>query len=55
VEADVGLAEARATRDKYRQILRSGRNPIEVRQEERRALAKKPKVPLMDQHVAVSV
>jgi integrase len=42
VEADVGLAEARATRDKYRQILRSGRNPIAVRQEERRALVKKP-------------
>ena len=42
VEADVGLAEARVTRDKYRQILRSGRNPIEVRQEERRASAKKP-------------
>jgi integrase len=42
VDANVGLAEARATRDKYRQILRSGRNPIEVRQEERRALAKKP-------------
>jgi integrase len=42
VGANVGLAEARATRDKYRQILRSGRNPIEVRQEERRAAAKKP-------------
>jgi integrase len=38
----VGLAEARACRDKYRQILRSGRNPIEARQEERRASAKKP-------------
>jgi integrase len=38
----VGLAEARVQRDKYRQILRSGRNPIEVRQEARRALAKKP-------------
>jgi hypothetical protein len=42
VEADVGLAEARATRDKYRQILRSWRNPIEVRQDEKRASAKKP-------------
>ena len=42
VEAGVGLAEARSARDKYRQILRSGRNPIEARQEERRALAKKP-------------
>jgi integrase len=42
VEAGVGLAEARADRDKCRQILRSGRNPIEARQEERRALAKKP-------------
>jgi len=42
VESGVGLAEARADRDKYRQILRSGRNPIEVRQEERRALAKRP-------------
>jgi integrase len=42
VESGVGLAEARADRDKYRQILRSGRNPIGVRQEERRASAKKP-------------
>jgi integrase len=42
VDSGVGLAEARAERDKYRQILRSGRNPIEVRREERRALAKKP-------------
>ena len=42
LESGVGLAEARADRDKYRQILRSGRNPIGVRQEERRALAKKP-------------
>lgn len=42
VESGVGLAEARADRDKYRQILRSGRNPIEVRKEKRRALAKKP-------------
>jgi integrase len=42
VEAGVGLAEARTARDEYRQILRSGCNPIEVRQEERRALAKKP-------------
>jgi len=42
LESGVGLAEARADRDKYRQILRSGRNPIEVRREERRALAKKP-------------
>ena len=41
-DSGVGLAEARADRDKYRQILRSGRNPIEVRQEKRRALAKKP-------------
>jgi integrase len=42
VESGVGLAEARADRDKYRQILRSGRNPIEIRQEERRAAARKP-------------
>jgi hypothetical protein len=42
LESGVGLAEARADRDKCRQILRSGRNPIGVRQEERRALAKKP-------------
>ena len=42
VDSGVGLAEARADRDKYRQILRSGRNPIEVRQEKRRALGKKP-------------
>jgi integrase len=41
-DSGVGLAEARADRDKYRQILRSGRNPIEVRQAARRALAKKP-------------
>jgi integrase len=42
VESGVGLAEARTDRDKYRQILRSGRNPIEIRQEERRAAARKP-------------
>ena len=29
------LAEARAERDKHRQILRSGRNPIKVRQDEK--------------------
>jgi hypothetical protein len=42
VDSGVGLAEARAERDKFRHILRSGRNPIEVRQQERRASAKKP-------------
>jgi integrase len=42
LEAGVGLAEARAARDEARQILRSGRNPIEVRRESRRASAKKP-------------
>jgi integrase len=42
LHSGVGLAEARAERDKYRQILRSGRNPIEARQEERRAAARRP-------------
>ena len=42
VDSGVGLAEARAERDKFRHILRSGRNPIEVHQQERRASAKKP-------------
>jgi integrase len=41
VEAGVGLAQARADRDQQRQVLRSGRNPIEARREQRRALAKK--------------
>jgi hypothetical protein len=42
LDSGVGLAEARAYRDKYRQILRSGRTPIKARQEERRAAARKP-------------
>ena len=42
LEAGVGLAEARAARDEARQILRAGRNPIEVRRESKRASAKKP-------------
>jgi integrase len=41
VESGIGLAQARADRDVQRQVLRSGRNPIEARKEERR-LAKKP-------------
>jgi integrase len=42
VENGVGLAQARADRDQQRQLLRSGRNPIEARRVERRANAKKP-------------
>nr|WP_036286745.1 site-specific integrase [Methylocystis sp. ATCC 49242] len=38
----VTLAEARGARDEARRILRSGRNPIEVRREARRASEAKP-------------
>jgi hypothetical protein len=41
-DAGVGLAEARAARDEARRILQSGRNPIEMRREVRRAAANKP-------------
>jgi len=40
LDQGVGLAEARAARDEARQILRSGRNPIEVRREAKRFTAK---------------
>ncbi len=40
LDQGVGLAEARAARDEARQILRSGRNPIEVRREARRLVVK---------------
>jgi integrase len=36
LDQGVGLAEARDARDEARQVLRSGRNPIEVRRESRR-------------------
>ena len=42
LDAEVGLAEARAARDEARRILQSGRNPIEVRREVRLAAANKP-------------
>jgi hypothetical protein len=38
----VGLAEARAARDEARRVLRSGRNPIDVRREAARIGASKP-------------
>ncbi len=41
IDGGVGLADARAARDKARYILRSGGNPIEVRREARRADANK--------------
>lgn len=40
LDQGVSLAEARTARDKIRQILRSGRNPIEVRREARRVAIK---------------
>ena len=40
LDQGVSLAEARAARDEARKILRSGRNPIEVRREERRVAVK---------------
>ena len=40
LDQGVGLAEARAARDEAGQILRSGRNPIEVRREAKRVAAK---------------
>jgi integrase len=38
----VGLAEARDARDEARQVLRSGRNPIDARRDARRVAASKP-------------
>jgi hypothetical protein len=40
LDQGVSLAEARTARDEARQILRSGRNPIEVRREARRLAVK---------------
>jgi integrase len=40
LDQGVSLAEARIARDEARKILRSGRNPIEVRREERRLAVK---------------
>lgn len=40
LDQGVGLAEARAARDEARQVLRSGRNPIEVRREAKRLSTK---------------
>ena len=40
LDQGVGLAEARAARDEARQILRSGRNPIDVRRDAKRLVIK---------------
>jgi integrase len=42
LDARLGLGAARAARDEARRVLQSGRNPIEVRREVRRATANKP-------------
>ncbi len=42
VSDGVGLAEARATRDEARRVLRSGSNPIDARREAKRVDADKP-------------
>ena len=42
VAEGVGLAEARDARDEARQVLRSGRNPIDARRDARRVAESKP-------------